>query len=476
MDSSAASSNSGGAALTSSYQFSSGNPRIEETRGFMHLYKNDVVLTSSTHLPVNRQPLACVLGVPNHMTYADFCSFCGSFVLHMLEMRVVRTDGMEDRYSVLITFDDQKSADNFYLHLNGRHFSSLEVETCNVLFVVDVQYTGSVEHLQSPPTSSSDQPSCPVCLERLDQDTNGILRTICNHSFHSSCISKWTDSSCPVCRYCQQQPEKSICFICQTPENLWMCLICGFVGCGSYKEGHAAMHWKETEHNYSLELETQRVWDHAGDNYVHRLIQSKTDGKLVELNHCTHAEDRCCSCECGSDSRTSEIVLNSRVEAIVNEYNELLATQLESQKLYFESLLQEAEAETEREKVEAIGKALKQNPKLLKLQTKLEKYANEKKFLDDINDNLVRNKTIWEARIVELEERERRALKLKDGMIQEMEEQLMNLMLSIESETTTAAESPTTLANDMKDTLQLDEPSRRITLRLSAKSSRNGKR
>ncbi|KAG9146854.1 hypothetical protein Leryth_005171, partial [Lithospermum erythrorhizon] len=232
MDSSAASSNSGGAALTSSYQFSSGNPRIEETRGFMHLYKNDVVLTSSTHLPVNRQPLACVLGVPNHMTYADFCSFCGSFVLHMLEMRVVRTDGMEDRYSVLITFDDQKSADNFYLHLNGRHFSSLEVETCNVLFVVDVQYTGSVEHLQSPPTSSSDQPSCPVCLERLDQDTNGILRTICNHSFHSSCISKWTDSSCPVCRYCQQQPEKSICFICQTPENLWMCLICGFVGCG----------------------------------------------------------------------------------------------------------------------------------------------------------------------------------------------------------------------------------------------------
>lgn len=27
------------------------------------------------------------------------------------------------------------------------------------------------------------------------------------------------------------------------------------------------------------------MWDYAGDNYVHRLIQSKTDGKLVELNH-----------------------------------------------------------------------------------------------------------------------------------------------------------------------------------------------
>ncbi|XP_022023039.1 uncharacterized protein LOC110923548 isoform X1 [Helianthus annuus] len=34
--------------------------------------------------------------------------------------------------------------------------------------------------------------------ERLDQDMSGILMTMCNHSFHCSCISKWTDSSCPV--------------------------------------------------------------------------------------------------------------------------------------------------------------------------------------------------------------------------------------------------------------------------------------
>uniref|UniRef100_A0A2P2LAF2 RING-type domain-containing protein n=1 Tax=Rhizophora mucronata TaxID=61149 RepID=A0A2P2LAF2_RHIMU len=38
-----------------------------------------------------------------------------------------------------------------------------------------------------------------ICTaERLDQDMGGILTTICNHSFHISCISKWTDSSCPV--------------------------------------------------------------------------------------------------------------------------------------------------------------------------------------------------------------------------------------------------------------------------------------
>ncbi|CAI9298871.1 unnamed protein product [Lactuca saligna] len=57
-----------------------------------------------------------------------------------------------------------------------------------------------MENLYSILTSpaNAEQPSCPVCLERLDQDMRGILTTICNHLFHCSCISKWTDSSCPV--------------------------------------------------------------------------------------------------------------------------------------------------------------------------------------------------------------------------------------------------------------------------------------
>jgi hypothetical protein len=101
---------------------------------------------------------------------------------------------------------------------------------------------------------------------------------------------------------------------------------------GRYKEGHARRHWEETEHCYSLELETQRVWDYAGDNYVHRLIQSKTDGKLVELNsHGSLSKDGCGSCEY-SDSGMTDALLNSKVDMIISEYNELLQAQLENQK------------------------------------------------------------------------------------------------------------------------------------------------
>lgn len=60
------------------------------------------------------------------------------------------------------------------------------------------------------------------------------------------------------------------------------------------------------------------MWDYAGDNYVHRLIQSKTDGKLVALNsHCHHANDGCGSCDC-VDSEFSDALLNSKVEAVMN--------------------------------------------------------------------------------------------------------------------------------------------------------------
>ena len=66
-------------------------------------------------------------------------------------------------------------------------------------------------------------------------------------------------------------------------QDVWICLICGRVGCGRYQQGHAVDHWRDSGHCYSLELQSQRVWDYAGDGYVHRLVQSKTGGKLVEV-------------------------------------------------------------------------------------------------------------------------------------------------------------------------------------------------
>lgn len=135
----------------------------------------------------------------------------------------------------------------------------------------------------------------------MDENITPLLTILCQHTFHCHCLSKWGDGSCPVCRYSQkpaktednglllvQAKEWSLndeneCSVCQSKDNLWICLICGHVGCGRYLNAHAFEHYRETSHLYALEIDTKRVWDYAGDNYVHRLIQNAVDGKLVEL-------------------------------------------------------------------------------------------------------------------------------------------------------------------------------------------------
>ena len=77
--------------------------------------------------------------------------------------------------------------------------------------------------------------------------------------------------------------DATICHMCGATDGQWICLVCGHVGCGRYGCGAGVVHNEQTGHNFAMELATQRVWDYTGDNYVHRLIQNKVDGKLVEL-------------------------------------------------------------------------------------------------------------------------------------------------------------------------------------------------
>lgn len=46
-----------------------------------------------------------------------------------------------------------------------------------------------------------EMPTCPVCLDRLDSSVTGLFTSLCNHTFHCSCIIKWDDTTCPICRF-----------------------------------------------------------------------------------------------------------------------------------------------------------------------------------------------------------------------------------------------------------------------------------
>ncbi|KAL8689861.1 MAG: hypothetical protein Q9218_004560 [Villophora microphyllina] len=336
----------------------------------------------------------CILAVPSYLTPSDFLGFVGEKTRdEVSHFRMIRTE-RGNRYMVLMKFRNGKEARNWRRDWNGKAFDSMEPENCHVVFVKSIEFrtpdaatqesfpdmsndpftpkvtiaesqpstnaTSSTTTLPSasrstkpmaPPTPSLiELPTCPVCLERMDEST-GLLTILCQHVFHCTCLQKWRGSGCPVCRFTQDGLSKRItvgaeesglneCSICASDANLWICLICGNVGCGRYDAAHAFLHYQQSSHCFAMDMSTQRVWDYASDAYVHRLVQDKANGKLVELP--ASAMDTHDPQESENAWDHEDYVPREKLDNIGQEYTHLLTSQLESQRTYFAEALERA--------------------------------------------------------------------------------------------------------------------------------------
>ncbi|KAL6708988.1 hypothetical protein ACN47E_002115 [Coniothyrium glycines] len=340
----------------------------------------------------------CILAVPSYMTPSDFLGFVGEQTReHVSHFRLIRTS-RANKYMVLMKFREAKSAKNWRKEWDGKAFNSMEPEYCHVVFVKSINFSNGdyksdptsypdltndpfapaatsqpatsllpASSLPSPPVDGPslatslttkphapptpaliELPTCPVCLERMDE-TTGLLTILCQHVFHCACLEKWRGSGCPVCRYTQNDaftaqhgangdaPDNE-CSVCSSTQNLWICLICGNIGCGRYDSAHAFAHYEATSHTYAMDVVTQHVWDYAGDGYVHRLIQNKADGKLVDLPASTQQS----FASSGMTGYANDTVPREKLDNMGMEYAYLLTSQLESQRAYFEEQLERA--------------------------------------------------------------------------------------------------------------------------------------
>ncbi|NXC89574.1 BRAP protein, partial [Cercotrichas coryphoeus] len=399
--------------LPDQISFFSGNPSVEIVHGIMHLYKTNKM--TSLKEDVRRSAMLCILTVPATMTSHDLMKFVASFYEVIEHMKIIR-DSTPNQYMVLIKFSSQADADSFYMACNGRQFNSIEEDVCQLVYVERAEVFKSEDGASLPVMDLTELPKCTVCLERMDESVNGILTTLCNHSFHSQCLQRWEDTTCPVCRYCQtpEPVEENKCFECGVQENLWICLICGHIGCGRYVSRHAYKHFEETQHTYAMQLTNHRVWDYAG-------------GEL-------HAP--------GQGLREAH-------------YSYLLTSQLESQRIYWENKIVRIEKDTAEEinnmktkfketieKCDSLEQRLndllkeKQSVerKCSQLNNKVAKLSNELKEEQELNKCLRANQALLQNKLKEEERVLKETCEQKDLQISEIQEQLRDVMFYLETQ------------------------------------------
>eukprot|EP00929_Paragymnodinium_shiwhaense_P114424 TRINITY_DN82813_c0_g1_i1.p1 TRINITY_DN82813_c0_g1~~TRINITY_DN82813_c0_g1_i1.p1 ORF type:complete len:724 (-),score=181.17 TRINITY_DN82813_c0_g1_i1:260-2431(-) len=219
---------------------------------------------------------------------------------------------------------------------------------------------------QDVPTAAYELPACPLCLERLDVSGTGMV----THNQGWLSTLAYPPASC--CRACaaisaafaggrargdgaetaaDHSPllapaPLAVCETCLKQEEIWVCLICGHLGCGRYAAGHAKDHALAEKHRFCFQLATGRIWDYHGDVFVHRrLVQMAAAGGLFEVALPAPAEET----EASSPDRGPKPHMQPGPESdLAMELDAILASQLDHQRsLYEEQLLEQAERQAQ---------------------------------------------------------------------------------------------------------------------------------
>ena len=313
-----------------------------------------------------------------------------------------------------------------------------------------------------------------VCIP-VSKSQPSLLTTVCNHTFHLDCLEQCT-GPCPVCRYDHSGLNETLsqCHVCGTTERNYVCLICGVVSCGIprmaeavapaaaaaassstasettpsrfYTSSHAGQHYQETLHAYALDTETQHVYDFCGQGYVHRLVQNKEDGKLVEVNdpRQTSAFANARPAYPGLSDAQEDEVVHRKLEGAAEQYNNLLKDQLQQQRAYYEERLdkmkREFSVEHQRAKAQDLLSVLRQekkqvNQRLTGLQRRKVKVSETISFLSNMNESLESNKVALKHQIQqaarernESKDMIRKSLPELNAKVEELTKQLIESM------------------------------------------------
>lgn len=208
---------------------------------------------------------------------------------------------------------------------------------------------------------------------------------------------------------------------------------------------HARAHYDETLHAYALNTETQHVWDFAGQGYVHRLLQNKDDGKIVEINDPRNTTSHERSLSPGLTEAQEGEVVHRKLEGFASQYYTLLKSQLEQQRIFYEGRLEEIRREYSDSRKERVSttdliSALKQerhqlSQRLHGVETKGRKVEENVGFIKSLNESLETNRIALRTQIEHAQAERTDTRKMFEACLPPLQEKVTRLMLELEMTT-----------------------------------------
>lgn len=317
-----------------------------------------------------------ILGLPSAINIDEFNQFIEPYRLDIRLSAIIDCENINHgicRKLGLLLFTSGHGLINFSQLYNNLHFPSYrEMAPCLVIPLQSVciyaredVYENNV--LYCAQNNMIEIPSCSICLRRMKSICTSIEGA---NEVTLNMITALPYSHCLVCTCSYSYLVPTVksdnsslssndlistrgCMNCGIIDNIWICILCGYRGCGRYTSQHAQKHYDDVKHPFSLELATGRIWDYLNDTFIH-------DEDLVEFNNAMRSQsDQYGSAnlpqedQCGGGTtlthsrqyipRPLDNALppheNEKLHRLHHEYELLLESQLADQDQYFEKQL-----------------------------------------------------------------------------------------------------------------------------------------
>jgi len=231
-------------------------------------------------------------------------------------------------------------------------------------------------------------PTCVVCLHRIYPPRLGLPKLRNDQLCSEYCIPgdcrtevylrPWPSEACKACQTIQcNEFENVCCNCCALQETLWICLTCGFVGCGRYSQGHAANHFTESQHAFSLEMATLRIWDYVSGEFAHRgdLLECPS---AIRRHHPPQWANVALPWENDKRSTSLEAAASPKKATMIGEeYEVLLQSALEDQAQHYEGEISRLHAAFTEEQIDKNAMTESETAEIDKLTSEIKHLREE---------------------------------------------------------------------------------------------------